>query len=221
MGRITSIKEQRSNGERVNVYIDGRYAFPVSRSVAEGAGLRPGMEVSADDARRLRQSDLSEKAKEAAFRLLAFRPRSLAEIRIRLERKGFDSEIVEAVLGWLQERGYLDDREFARFWIENREAFNPRGTRLLQHELRQKGVDTEIVDEALSEGSVPDEEAAALDLARRKAQTYKSLDRAAFTRRLMGFLQRRGYGYGVCSKVARKVWNERSGLVGDEPPTWD
>lgn len=221
MGKITAIKEQRSNASRVNVYLEGRYAFPISRLVAEGEGLSVGADLSLEDIERLRRSDFAEKAKEAAFRLLSYRPRSTAEIRTRLERKGFESEVVGAVIGWLQEAGYLNDREFTRFWIENRESFSPRGKRLLKQELRQKGVDAEIVDEGLSEDSVLAEEAAALDLARRKAPGYKALDRVAFTRRLMGFLQRRGYDYGVAGKVVRKVWNESVAGGSYEPAIED
>jgi regulatory protein len=214
--KVTALKEQRSNPDRLNVFIDGRYAFPVLRSVAEYEGLEVGRALSPADVERLKRSDVLLKARDAAYRLLSYRPRSIAEVRTRLQRKGYDADIIDSVVKYLEDAGYLDDREFARFWVENREAFNPRGSRLLKSELRQKGVDSATVDQALAEDSDLDQESAAMDLARHKAASYRGLERDAFYRRLAGFLQRRGFDYPVVSKVVRDLWQEVSDGAADD-----
>ena len=102
---------------------------------------------------------------------------------------------------------YVDDADFARYWVENREANRPRGRRLLEQELRHKGVDREIVRTAI-DAAEPDEFAAALDLAHGKLRSYANLDPQVARRRLAGFLGRRGYGFDVIGPVLQRVFSE-------------
>jgi regulatory protein len=146
---------------------------------------------------------------ESAWRLLAYRARSRQELRDRLLRKGFQLELVDAQLDHLAERGYLDDEAFAQSLVAARQSgSNPRGTRALQFELRQKGVDKEIATAALAAGDDAD---AAYRAALKRAGTIGELDYREFSRRLLGFLQRRGFGYDVARSAVEGVWQERNG----------
>ena len=155
---------------------------------------------------------------------VSVRPRSVAEVRLRLRRKATPPEILDAIVERLLRVGYLDDAAFARYWIGERARSRPRGARLLRQELRQKGVAAPVVEAALSEHAaeaedqpVPgavgaavrelgatDEPRAvreALGLAQRRARTYAGLDAQTYRRRLGGFLLRRGYDYEVVARV--------------------
>ena len=97
-----------------------------------------------------RALDVFAKAYERAMRFLSYRARSQAEVRRNLREAGVDETTVDAVLERLAQQGYVNDAEFARFWVENREQFRPRGTQALRQELRQKGVDDQTSAEILS-----------------------------------------------------------------------
>ena len=166
MPRITALETQQRHAERVNVFLDGEFAFGLAVITAQQAGLHIGGELSQAEIDALLGEDLFQKALARALVLLGYRPRSESEVRQRLVRAKFEPELIERVVEKLRAERYLDDREFARFWTENRTSFNPRGGRLISLELRQKGVERGAIEEALEEGL--DEEAAAFAAARKK-----------------------------------------------------
>jgi len=214
-GTITAISAQARDPERVNVFVDGRFAFGMTRLLAAEQGLAVGEELSAERVATLRALDDQQRALEAAFRLLTRRPRSEREIRDRLERHGFAPPVIDAVIAKLEAWRYVDDEEFARYWVEQREANRPRGRRLLEQELWQKGIDREIVRATLDEANL-DETAAALELARAKLPSYRRLEPAVARRRLGAFLQRKGFSYETVRTVLREL-----GEIGEGDPALD
>ena len=149
------------------------------------------------------------------LRLLAHRPRSEAEVRRYLRRKDTPPDVVTEVIERLGREGYLDDVAFARFWVENRECFNPRGPRALRQELRQKGLAEPLIEEALAG---LDSEASAYRAAHRRLRRWRGLEYADFRRVVGGYLARRGFDYDVIRDVVERLWMERetSGQVGKE-----
>ncbi len=139
--RITAIETQQRDPERVSIFLNGVFAFGLPALVAVQESLRVGDELAEEQIARLRALDEQAKAVNAAMNLLARRPRSEREVRDRLKRKGYPAETIEAAVAKLEGWRYLDDEAFARYWVENREANRPRGRRLLEQELRLKGVD--------------------------------------------------------------------------------
>lgn len=203
-GEITGLEAQRNRRDRVSVFVDGRYAFSLQGILA--AELHQGQELTDHDIQDLEQRDAAETAYERALHYLSFRPRSEWEIRRYLQKKrGVDGGSTEDVLARLRRVGLVNDGEFARYWVENRESFRPRGRWALRAELRQKGVPPEAIEASLAD---LDEEASAMNAARRRARRLARLDEGAFHRRLLGFLQRRGFDYGVSRKVASHLWRE-------------
>lgn len=199
-GRITRLRALKSG--RVAVYLDGRRAFLLTG--IEAARLRVGQSLSDEEIARLLARDLQERAHEIALRFLRYRPRSEREVADHLRRKGFDAQTVEAVLERLRRVGLVDDRAFARFWVENRAAFRPRGRTALQAELRRKGVPPAIIQEVLAEAS-PDERALALRLARERARRLRGLDPRTLRRRLAGYLLRRGFDGELVMEVLQAL----------------
>ncbi len=207
-GTITSLQYQKRAADRVNVYLDGRYAFALPDLVA--AGLRIGQFLSDVEIAKLAAADTQQKAYDRAVRFLSFRPRSVAEVRQHLARAeaGYGAELIEAVIARLSAQGYLDDAEFARFWVDNRQRFRPKGAPVLRQELRQRGLEGDAIEAALTG---VDALAAAQQAARPRAERLAALAQAdppAFRRKLTDFLLRRGFGYDVAEEVVEALYQE-------------
>jgi regulatory protein len=208
-GQITAITGQARDPERLNIHLDGQFAFGLDREVALREGLSIGDELDAARVKTLRAQDEIARATNAALIFLGYRARSEREVRDRLNQKGYPPETVAAVIERLNGWGYLNDADFARFWTENRVQHKPRGRRLLEQELRFKGVAPEVVRETLDEAEL-DEDAAALELARDRIRrgTGSDLEPEVLRRRLAGFLGRRGYDYDVVRRVMKQLFEE-------------
>ena len=210
-GKITALRLQKRNKERVNVYLNGEFAFGLT--ALEAMHLQVGQELSEEEIARLRARDLVERAYQRALHFLSYRPRSTAEVRTYLQRKGTPPEAIEEVIARLERVGLIDDVAFARFWLENRETFRPRGKRGLRYELRQKGIAPAIIEEILTDY---DEEAAAYRVALARARRLPKDDARVFRKRLYDYLARRGFDYEVIQTVVTRVEAE---LADETIPT--
>jgi regulatory protein len=142
--------------------------------------------------------------KAAALRFLKIRPRSIAELKERLGIKGFSSTEIEITVLDLMASGLLDDRAFTKSWINYRLA-RPFGFRRIIQELRAKGVDQEIIEDAVAEieGSY-DPEKVVLELARRRWQRLPAIDPVKKKKRVLDFLLRRGFEADIVMKVLKQ-----------------
>lgn len=202
---ITSIRVQKRNPQRVNIYLDGDFAFGLSRFTA--AWLKPGRRLSQSEIDKLIAEEDLEVALQKALHYLGYRPRSEQEVSKRLIDKGFSESVVATTLERLKEKAYVDDLEFACMWVDNRSTFRPRSHRLLSMELRQKGISDENITKALESLSTPEEELA-YQAARNKALKCKSLDWQSFRKKVGSFLARRGFSYAITNPVLKRLWDE-------------
>ncbi len=203
MAKITALKAQKHNPDRVSVYLDNEYAFGLFRVVA--AWLQIGQEIDEEKIRQLKQAEASEKAYQRALNFLSYRVRTESEIRRNLNKHDTPESVIEEVLERLRRNNLVDDLHFANTWVENRSEFRPRGRRALQSELRQKGVDQEVIEEALQNLN---EEELAYQAAKKNARKYLRYEWPEFRKKLLGFLARRGFNYGVSAPVVERVWAE-------------
>lgn len=202
-GKITALKVQKRDQDRVSVYLDDRFAFGLPAIVA--ARLRQGQLLSDAEIESLQEQGSTEAAYDQVLGYLGYRPRSSSEVTAYLRKRELSDSQIEAVCSRLTRSGLLDDQEFARFWVENRERFRPRGAQALRYELRRKGISAEIVDEALAS---LDSSASAYHAAGNKARQLSHLDRPAFERKLVEYLARRGFDYDVARQAAERHWTE-------------
>ncbi len=227
--------------DKIHVFIDGQHMLVVSLDVAAGERLAVGQSCPPERLEKLHAAEEEQRVYEAALNFLSYRPRSGREVEMRLRKKGYTPAQIDSALVRLRKQGLVDDREFSRFWINNRQTFSPRGPRLLRSELRQKGVPQDIVDEMMAEYQgeqaeraeeaaevaaeygIADEEpapgsnvATALALARKRMRLVSNLDPLTQKRRLSAFLARRGYGYDTIDAVLRRVLNNDTGEPDDE-----
>jgi regulatory protein len=207
MGKqITALKAQKRNHQRVNVFLDGEFAFGLSRIVA--AWLHVGQELSTEKIEELKLEDELDYAYQRAIRYIGYRMRSVYELQNYLNQQGIENQVIERVIIRLQKKGLLDDLNFAQMWIENRNSFRPRSHRMLSFELKQKGIQSDIISQILEE--TISEEDLAYRAAKKQARKYKQLEWQIFRRRLSSFLARRGFPYSVINPAVDQVWSEQN-----------
>jgi regulatory protein len=204
MKRISAIEPQQKNPQRVNVYLDGEFAFGLARITA--GWLNVGQDLSEEKIASLQAEDASEMAFQKALHFLSYRPRSSAEVQQNLMKRGVSEALVDETVTRLKRAGLLNDQEFARAWVENRNTFQPRSKSALRMELRRKGLSDEILQPVLDEQV--DEETLAFAAARKYARRLANLEWLEFRQKLGGFLARRGFSYSTLSPVVSKVWEE-------------
>ena len=202
--RITAIEPQQKNPQRVNIYLDGEFAFGLSSIMA--AWLTVGQELGDQKIESLKTGDELEVTYQKALHFLSYRPRSSAEVRQNLVKRGISEPLVEETMNRLQASGLVNDEAFARAWVENRNSFRPRGKPALRMELRQKGLSEEIVQTVLD--TQVNEAALAFQAARKYARRLTGLDWLEFRQKLSGFLARRGFSYTSIAPVVSEVWKE-------------
>ncbi|MCK4801399.1 MAG: RecX family transcriptional regulator [Anaerolineales bacterium] len=200
---VTKLEPQKKNPQRLNVYLNGEFAFGISRVIAPW--LKEGSELNQQKITSLITEDEIEKAYQRALNFLSYRNRSEQEIRLNLQKHQIPEMIIQPVLDRLREVSLVNDIEFAQNWIENRREFHPRGKRALRSELYRKGISDQIIEEALQDIN---EEELALKLARKKIGKLKNLDKSTFQEKMYGFLSRRGFHYSLSKEVVNHLWNE-------------
>lgn len=150
--------------------------------------------------------DLQEKIEKylsLCYRYLTIRNRSEKEIRDYLIKKNADPDIIDAIVSRLYEQKFLDDEAFARAWVRSRAMFRPRGKRMLQIELQQKGIQKELIQQILEEDSedVPDELTQAKNLIAKRVEKLKDEPRHIIYQKVGSFLARRGYSWDISKKA--------------------
>jgi regulatory protein len=143
---------------------------------------------------------------DAAYYYLSYRPRSEAEIRQWLHRRGFADEAAEKTIAKLKEQNLSDDFAFAQFWTENRLSFRPKSKRLIKKELRDKKVAAEIIEQVTKD---IDDEEIAYKLGSSRMLALAHLDYPDFYRRLSSYLAYRGFSYEVIKLTAALLWQEK------------
>ena len=185
---ITALEVSQRDNELVHLYLDDEFAM--SLPYLEAAKLAIGQPLSQNELEALADARAEQRAFDRAVRFLSYRPRSAEEVRRNLVKHRAPDSLIAPVLARLQKLGYLDDRSFARFWLENRARSKPLGARALRYELRAKGVADDIIEPLLAD---IEEEDAAYRAAARQAKRIRRTTRQAFRRKLSGMLRRRGF----------------------------
>jgi regulatory protein len=143
-------------------------------------------------------------AYEVAVRYLAGRPHTVAEIHRHLRSKKVDAETIDHAIDRLRAQRYVDDEAFARWWVEQRERFKPRGQRALRTELAQKGVSRDVVDIVLGERTPDADVEQARRALSRPLTRWADMPDAEKRRKIHTYLAARGFDYDTIDEVTRR-----------------
>ncbi|MFC4035105.1 recombination regulator RecX [Streptomyces polygonati] len=164
--------------------------------------------------------DPEEQARALCLRLLTGTPRTRRQLADALRKREIPDEIAEHVLERFQDVGLIDDHAFANAWVESRHRGRGLARRALARELQQRGVDAELVTEAVGLLNSEQEEQTARELVRRRLPATRGLDRDKRIRRLAGMLARKGYSEGLALKVVRDALSVEGAADEGEEESW-
>ncbi|HEY0965185.1 MAG TPA: RecX family transcriptional regulator [Candidatus Saccharimonadales bacterium] len=204
--KITNISQAIRNPDRVNVSVDGKYRFSLDILQVTDLGIKIGNEYSDEELAELETESQFGKLYARALEYTLLRPHSAREIRDYLwkktmatkyksrktgeikEREGVSKELADRVFGRLDERGYIDDGKFARWWVENRNMRKGSSRRKLASELSQKGVQSAVIEAALADSERHDSDEL-VKIIEKKRNKY------ADEQKLIAYLARQGFSY--------------------------
>ncbi|MFI9760344.1 recombination regulator RecX [Streptomyces sp. NPDC051963] len=186
---------------------------------AEPSGEGEGASSSSRAEREEPSGDPVERARAICLRLLTGTPRTRKQLAEALRKREIPDDAAEEVLSRFEEVGLINDSAFAEAWVESRHHGRGLARRALAQELRTKGVDSTLIDEAVAQLDSEQEEATARELVDRKLRSTRGLDRDKRLRRLAGMLARKGYPEGMALRVVRRALEEEgedTEFLGDE-----
>ncbi|MFH2085710.1 MAG: RecX family transcriptional regulator [bacterium] len=158
MPTITRLVQGKKNQSRVNLYLDGQFAFALGIDEVGKRGLKKGLELTTEQVNTLVATDEDNKVYAKILNFLSFRPRTIKEVRDRLIRYDVKDPIKQyALINRLKNRGYLDDLAFARWFIESRNTHKLRSPRMLELELKRHGVGDDTISQVISTVTAPED----------------------------------------------------------------
>ncbi|GHH20747.1 recombination regulator RecX [Streptomyces rubradiris] len=178
------------------------------RGFGDAPGENEGASSSARDERGESSGDPAERARAICLRLLTGTPRTRKQLADALRKREIPEDVAQEVLDRFEEVGLIDDGAFADAWVESRHHGRGLARRALARELRTKGVDSALIEDAVAQLDSEQEETTARELVARKLRATRGLDRDKRLRRLAGMLARKGYPEGMALRVVRQALEE-------------
>lgn len=203
MGLVTSIKPQR-NKKRFNIFVDGVFSFSLGAEALIKTGLKENQEISPKKIEKLIEENEFNKIMDKILRFLSFRPRSKKEILFFLKKKQVGEKVEKMILEKLKELGLLDDKAFAKWWIEQRLAFKPVSKKVLSKQLKQKGISPEIFEEIISSGEYPEEITTAVKILEKRKRVFENLPPLKMEQKAINILLYRGFSYNLAKRAVVK-----------------
>lgn len=197
MPQVTDIQKQKKRDNRYSIFIDGDYAFSLSDLELSSSTLEIGKSVRTDEIQELQKLSDEGKAYGRALSYLSMRQRSRRELTDYLRRHGYADAVIEPVINKLAGYHLVDDAALASSWVADRKALKPRSRRMIEQELRGKGIDAEDLEQALAEVSVEDELAMLNQIITKKI----SLSRYQERDKLISYLVSQGFGYALVKRA--------------------
>ncbi|NLO82546.1 MAG: hypothetical protein GX094_05755 [Clostridiales bacterium] len=204
MGRIVKIASQKGHKDDCIIYMDDGTNFSLNKELLIKYGLKEGTEIDQGKLKNWLDEDGVKKAYNAALRYLGFRSRSSKEVEDYLRKKGFGDGTIRDAVQKLKGYGLIDDKAFARDWVSSRMQAGARGRLAIAYELRQKGIDGEIIEEVVGSITDEEEEEQAFKLANKYYERYKGLEKKEMVIKTGQALARRGFSWEIIQRVVER-----------------
>lgn len=226
MPKITDIKEQKRK-DRFNIYLDGKFSFALSAEALVKADLSVDQEISNKEIEKLRNQDIEGKLYNRVLGFLSYRPRSEKEVRnyllkkISVRQPGYrtvpgqladqrQSAFIESIVERLKSQDLINDTNFTKWWIEQRQTFQPKGIWALKQELKQKGISENLIAKWLNGSMVEKTEVrGARKAAQKKLRILRSLTPRETRQKLTQFLAYRGFSYQTIKLVLDEILKKK------------
>ncbi|MEL7361576.1 MAG: RecX family transcriptional regulator [Bacteroidota bacterium] len=202
-GTITRLVQQKKNTDRVSVFLDGAFAFGLTKDLALTEGLRKDRMLTVAEQEVLLTRDEALRARRKALDYLSYKARTSTEVRRKLRDTGFSEDAVEEAVARMEELGYLDDEAYAKAYARGRFSGRGYGPQRIRTDLMKRGLDRRVIDAALEEFAEPDDlyEAALRHGQKRWDRLASEPDARKRRKKTYDFLLRRGYGFDTARRV--------------------
>jgi regulatory protein len=207
------IRIVKKDARNVTIHFDNDEVIFLSVDIFYKSGLKKNDEISDDRFFSLIKENRLFHINQRAFRYLGRRQHSTSELRLKLKQKGYETELIQEVLDDLKKKNYLDDTEFAEMFVQEKIKLKLWGEQKLRSELIKRGIKSEIFSDVLR-NVISDEDQLnnALIIASKKYETLKNrnLDKEVINKKLITFLNSRGYNFDVIKKVCYELIKEEN-----------
>ncbi len=200
MAKISAISAQVKTPGRYSIFVDDKFAFGLSESGLISSGLKLGQEISWQELEELKDTAQIDKMYNRVLELIMRRPRSRWEVEDYLRRKKQEPEHVQGVITRLENRGFIDDADFAKRWVDNRHLLKPTSKRKLTLELKQKRISDEIIRQVLADDETDEREVLRAEIIKKRRQSRYQDDQ-----KLIAYLVRQGYRYDDIKTVLAEL----------------
>ncbi|HEX9026544.1 MAG TPA: recombination regulator RecX [Clostridium sp.] len=205
MAIITKIEIQKKNKERVNLFLDGEYAFSLSAELVYKEGLNKNEEIDSEKLKILAEHESLIRCKNSALRIIEKSYKTEKEVRDKLILKGYEENSINKSIEFLKEYNFINDNNYTKAFISDK--LKSQGSQKIKYTLIQKGISKDKIEEELSNLNKENEKNIALNLAKKKLDIIKKKENDNFkiSGKLYRYLVSKGYGYDVTSEVIKEV----------------
>lgn len=205
MPTITAVKPQK-NKKRVNIYLDGKFGFGLDLETFVKSHLKLDQELSNEAIERIVKEGEFQTTYDKILRFASLRPRSAKEFKMWLVKHKVHESLYEELFTRLKRLELLDDKKFARWWLEQRLQFRQKSKKELVQELRIKGIDKQIIDELTGEiVSRGDQISAAKKLLEKKSYKWKALPGFERRKKIFAYLSGKGFDYELIRDIVGEM----------------
>jgi len=205
MAKITKIEVQKRNKERVNLFLDGEYAFSISAELVYKEGLKVNKEINFEETKALAENESFIRCKESALRSIEKAYKTEKEIRDKLKLKGYEDNAIDYSIKFLKKYNFLNDKNYAKAFIKDK--LNSMGSQKIKYSLIQKGISREIIDEELYDLDKENEKSIAFNIAKKKLNLIKGKesDNYKISGKLFRYLISKGYSADITNGVVKEL----------------
>lgn len=205
MAQITKIEIQKRNKERVNLFLDGEYAFSLSAELVYKEGLKVNKNVDSIQLKELADKEALISCKDLALRIIERSYKTEKQVRDKLKLKEYNDDVITKSIEFLKEYNFLNDNSYTKMFIKDK--LNTQGSKKIKYGLIQKGISKEIIEKELSIIDKEDEKSTAINLAKKKIINIRNqeTDKYKISGKLYRFLMTKGYSYDLVKDVVKEV----------------
>lgn len=207
MGIITKIEAQKKNNDRVNIYVDEKFFMAIYKELVFTFNLKKGQEIDPNYLKNILDDEMYMKAKNKALNILSKASQSEKQIKQKLS-KDFDEDTIDRVLKFLQKYKFVDDEDLANRIVSTNVNLNKYGKNKIKQNLYNKGIDKNIIEQAIDEIDSDKELENAFYLAKKRYERVKNEDSRKAYQKIGNHLAYKGFNYDIIKKVLNKLFND-------------
>lgn len=205
--KITKIEEQKKHKNRMNVFLDGKFAFGIDNFSLFKLKLKENDEISKERLSEILETVVFEDAKNYALKLLSSRSYTEKNMFLKLKDRTENEAVAQNVIGFLKEYGYINDEDFAFRYAEDCLNFKKYGRKKIKYKLMEKGISANLAEDAVNNlEDTEKENENLLALAEKKLKGNFDIKNVMKTKR---YLVSRGYGFDDIDRAIKALLNER------------